>query len=118
MSADNCEKRQDSLQDFNYLFQWISRQPELDSKRLVVDGGSYGGFAVLSCLVNFGDRIAGAMERVGISNIVTFLENTSEYRRDRRRQGIRISSFWGINEVETISIFFSKKNMAMREIQR
>ena len=40
---------------------------------------------VLACLTHFGDRIKAGSERVGISNFVTFLENTKGYRRDLRR---------------------------------
>jgi dipeptidyl aminopeptidase/acylaminoacyl peptidase len=51
----------------------------------MVTGGSYGGYMVLAVLVHYGDRIRCAFDTVGISNFVTFLENTSEYRRDQRR---------------------------------
>ena len=40
---------------------------------------------VLASAVHFSDRLKGAVDIVGISNFVTFLENTSEYRRDLRR---------------------------------
>ena len=48
-------------------------------------GGSYGGYMALSSLVHYGDRLAGGIDVVGISNFVTFLTNTSAYRRDLRR---------------------------------
>jgi dipeptidyl aminopeptidase/acylaminoacyl peptidase len=39
----------------------------------------------LASLVQYGDRLAGAVDMVGITNFVTFLTNTSGYRRDLRR---------------------------------
>lgn len=40
---------------------------------------------VLACMTHYNDRLAAAVDIVGISNFVTFLENTQEYRRDLRR---------------------------------
>jgi len=40
---------------------------------------------VLGVATNFPDRIAGAIDVVGIANFVSFLENTESYRRDLRR---------------------------------
>src|SRR5436305_15273352 len=51
----------------------------------MVAGGSYGGYMVLATLVHYSPRLRCAFDTVGISNFVTFLENTSEYRRDLRR---------------------------------
>ncbi len=64
---------------------WIAAQPELDHSRVVVMGGSYGGYMVLASLIAHGERLLGGIDRVGISNFVTFLEHTSDYRRDLRR---------------------------------
>lgn len=48
-------------------------------------GGSYGGYMVLACMIHYGDRLLAGSEIVGISNFITFLENTQDYRRDLRR---------------------------------
>jgi dipeptidyl aminopeptidase/acylaminoacyl peptidase len=48
-------------------------------------GGSYGGYMTLASVVHFGDRVAAGVESFGISRFVTFLQNTSGYRRDLRR---------------------------------
>jgi acetyl esterase/lipase len=60
-------------------------QPDLDASRVVVSGGSYGGYMVLASLVHYSDRLAAGVKRVGISNFVSFLTNTEDYRRDLRR---------------------------------
>jgi dipeptidyl aminopeptidase/acylaminoacyl peptidase len=85
LSLDNAERREDSVRDIGALLDWIATQPDLDPSRVVVYGGSYGGYMVLASMVHYNDRLAGAVNIVGISNFVTFLENTSGYRRDLRR---------------------------------
>ena len=85
VSMDDWEKRENSVRDIGALLDWIAVQPDFDENSVIVDGGSYGGYMVLACMVQFGDRLLGGSERVGISNFVTFLENTEGYRRDLRR---------------------------------
>jgi dipeptidyl aminopeptidase/acylaminoacyl peptidase len=85
IALDNGPKRQDSVKDIGALLDWIATQPDLDKDRVVVYGGSYGGFMVLASLAAYNDRLAGAVDIVGISHFKTFLENTEGYRRDQRR---------------------------------
>lgn len=85
LNLDNGMLREDSVKDIGALLDWIAAQPELDASRVVVAGGSYGGYMVNACLVHYGDRLAGGISSVGISHFVTFLESTAEYRRDLRR---------------------------------
>ncbi len=85
MSLDNGFKREDSVKDIGALLDWIATQPDMDKNRVAVYGGSYGGYMVLASAVHFSDRLAAAVDVVGISNFVTFLENTQDYRRDQRR---------------------------------
>jgi dipeptidyl aminopeptidase/acylaminoacyl peptidase len=82
---DNGKLREDSVRDIGSLLDWIAKQKELDSRRVAVLGGSYGGYMVLASLVHFGERLVAGVDVVGIGNFVTFLENTKDYRRDLRR---------------------------------
>ena len=82
---DNGMKREDSVKDIGALLDWIATQPDLDASRVAVYGGSYGGYMVLASMVHYSDRLKAGVEIVGISNFVTFLENTQDYRRDLRR---------------------------------
>lgn len=82
---DNVFNREDSVRDIGALLDWIETQPDLDSDRVVVFGGSYGGYMVLASMVHYSDRLAGGVNIVGISDFRTFLENTAGYRRDLRR---------------------------------
>ena len=85
MGLDNGFKREDSVRDIGALLDWIATQPDMDKDRVAVYGGSYGGYMVLASSVHYSDRLAAAVDVVGISNFVTFLENTQDYRRDSRR---------------------------------
>ena len=85
LALDNGLLREGSYRDINSLFDWIGQQPELDAKRMLVTGGSYGGFMTLAVATNYNNRICCSVDIVGPSNLVTFLEHTSGYRRDLRR---------------------------------
>lgn len=85
LTLDNGYKREESVKDIGALLDWIAQQPELDADRVGVYGGSYGGYMVLGTMFNYNDRIRAGVDVVGISNFVTFLESTQEYRRDLRR---------------------------------
>jgi dipeptidyl aminopeptidase/acylaminoacyl peptidase len=85
LSLDDGLKREDSVKDIGALLDWIATRPDLDATRVLVAGGSYGGYMSLAVATHYADRIAGAIDIVGISNFVTFLENTESYRRDLRR---------------------------------
>src|SRR4029450_1927528 len=85
VALDNGTKREDSVRDIGALLDWIATQPDLDAKRVVAPGGSYGRYMTLASMTHFNDRLRGGIDVVGISNFVTFLESTAEYRRDLRR---------------------------------
>ena len=85
VALDNGLKREDSVRDIGALLDWIASEPDLDPKRVVVAGGSYGGYMSLAVATTYPERIAGSIDVVGIANFVTFLERTESYRRDLRR---------------------------------
>ncbi len=85
LALDNGFKREDSVKDIGALLDWIATQPGLDASRVVVSGGSYGGYMSLAVATTYPARIAGSIDVVGISNFLTFLQNTESYRRDLRR---------------------------------
>lgn len=85
VKLDNGLNREGSYKDINALFDWIETRSDLDKDRIMVTGGSYGGFMTLAVAANHSDRIACSVDVVGISNLRTFLENTEGYRRDLRR---------------------------------
>jgi dipeptidyl aminopeptidase/acylaminoacyl peptidase len=85
LSLDNGVKREDSVKDIGALLDWIAAQPELDASRVMVMGGSYGGYMTLASMTHYNDRFRCAIDVVGISNWISFLEHTEAYRRDLRR---------------------------------
>lgn len=85
LNLDNGFKREDAVKDIGYLLEWIKTQKDLDKNNIGIIGKSYGGFMSLSAAADFADQIKASVDIVGISNFVTFLESTSEYRRDLRR---------------------------------
>jgi dipeptidyl aminopeptidase/acylaminoacyl peptidase len=85
LTLDNGLKREDAVKDIGALLDWIAQQPDLDATRVLVTGGSYGGYMTLATSVHYSDRIVGGIPIVGPSNFVTFLTHTESYRRDLRR---------------------------------
>jgi len=85
MTLDDGYKREAAVKDIGALLDWIAQQPRLDQNRVAVFGASYGGYIALASAVHYSDRLRAAVDRVGISNFVTFLENTQDYRRELRR---------------------------------
>lgn len=85
VSLDNGLNRKKSVEDIGALLDWIGTQPDLNSDKVIVHGGSYGGYMVLASMIDYADRLAGGIDIVGISDFKTFLENTEGYRADLRR---------------------------------
>ena len=85
LKLDNGFLREDSVKDVGALFDWIATRDDLDSSRVMVTGGSYGGYMTLAVATHYDERLRCSLDVVGISNFVTFLEHTESYRRDLRR---------------------------------
>jgi dipeptidyl aminopeptidase/acylaminoacyl peptidase len=60
------------LKDLEACAKYLQSLDWVDSKRLGVFGGSFGGFATLSCATRLPDYWAAAVDIVGPSNLVTF----------------------------------------------
>ncbi|MBX2887247.1 MAG: S9 family peptidase [Ferruginibacter sp.] len=85
LDLDNGIKRENSVKDIGALLDWIEKQPDLDANRIMITGGSYGGYMTLASAFHYNDRIKCALDVVGISHFTTFLKNTESYRQDLRR---------------------------------
>ena len=85
LALDDIELRLDSIKDINELAQHVIMNNDyVDGNKLIIYGGSYGGFAVLSAMVEYPNTFQIGIDIVGISNFVTFLENTADWRRRLR----------------------------------
>jgi dipeptidyl aminopeptidase/acylaminoacyl peptidase len=85
LKLDDGFLREDSYKDIGALLDWIATRPDLDTDRILVTGGSYGGHMTLAVATFYNDRIRCAVDIVGSSSLVTLLENTAEYRKELRR---------------------------------
>jgi dipeptidyl aminopeptidase/acylaminoacyl peptidase len=85
VELDNGFRRMDSVRDIGATLDWIATQPTFEPRRVAVYGGSYGGFMSYASMIEYNNRLIAGVSIVGISNFVTFLNNTSGYRRDLRR---------------------------------
>jgi dipeptidyl aminopeptidase/acylaminoacyl peptidase len=84
-ALDDTTKRLDSVRDLEAVHGALGSL-RFDPRRAVLWGGSYGGYMVLAALA-FQPRLwAAGVDIVGISDLVTFLENTSDYRRAHRER--------------------------------
>jgi dipeptidyl aminopeptidase/acylaminoacyl peptidase len=59
------------LSDLAAAHTWLSVQPWADGARIAVYGGSYGGFASLSCVTRLPSLWAAGVEVCGISDLTT-----------------------------------------------
>ena len=84
-SLDDVDLRLDSVADLAALHDWLPSLG-LDPARSALWGGSYGGYMVLAGTTMQPERWAAGVDIVGISSLVTFLENTSAYRRAYRER--------------------------------
>ena len=83
---DDVERRLDSVRDLAALHEWLASREDLDQHRAALYGGSYGGYMVLAGLAFQPELWAAGVDIVGMSDLVTFLENTSAWRRAFRER--------------------------------
>jgi dipeptidyl aminopeptidase/acylaminoacyl peptidase len=79
MNLDNGKKREDSVKDIGAFLDWIGTDSRLDSSRVGVQGGSYGGYMTLATLVHYGNRVRCGSDLMGITNFVTLLRHTKQF---------------------------------------
>jgi dipeptidyl aminopeptidase/acylaminoacyl peptidase len=83
LDSDNGSKRLNVITDIEDCARFIRKSWAADGKspKIGVTGGSYGGYATLMAMTMFGGTYDAGVSEVGISNLVTFLNNTAPYRR-------------------------------------
>ena len=85
-SLDDGRLRPNAIKDIGALLDWIPSRPDLDKSRVTLLGASSGGWLALEAGAAYSDRIRGVIEGAGITDFVTFLEQTSPIRQEGRRQ--------------------------------
>lgn len=61
------------MEDWRHAAEWLKAQDFVDGERLGVYGGSYGGFATLTCVTRLPQYWRAAVDIVGPSNLLTFV---------------------------------------------
>jgi dipeptidyl aminopeptidase/acylaminoacyl peptidase len=74
--ADNREKRADWLQDLKTVNAWAKAQPWCDPERVVVFGGSYGGYTTLMAMTRQPDAWRAGIDLFGPADLRQFLLTT------------------------------------------
>jgi len=85
-AASDGHAREDAIKDIGALLVWLRAQSEFDAEHIVVAGQGYGGYLALSALVNYGDRLRGALDVGGISDFVAWLESAPAPGQERLRR--------------------------------
>ena len=83
LDADNGPKRLAVLTDIEDAATWARTAFAAGGKapKVGITGGSYGGYATLIAMTKFAGAYDAGVSNVGISSLVTFLQNTAPYRR-------------------------------------
>jgi dipeptidyl aminopeptidase/acylaminoacyl peptidase len=76
-AADNGPGRLDAFKDIETSARWVAKQPWADKNRLVVYGGSYGGYTTLVALSRWPDIWRAGVNLFGVVNLKTFMATTS-----------------------------------------
>ncbi len=84
MAADNYKKRQDAIRDVAMATDYLKSTGYANGKKIVVMGGSYGGFMALAQATMHADLWAAVVDIVGVANWNTFFKTTGAWRRSHR----------------------------------
>lgn len=106
--------RENSVLDIGEFLKKLRKDRKIDRRRIAITGGSYGGYMTLAAMLRYGKQLKAGLEVVGITNFVTFLENTQAYRRNLRRieygderdpeQRIKLEAISPLNRAEDIDL--------------
>jgi len=84
LAMDNYKNRLLSVKDMKAGVDWLIENGYTEQGMIGVKGGSYGGYMVMAGITEYPDLFSAAINSVGIVNFVSFLKNTSAYRRHLR----------------------------------
>ena len=76
-AGDNGPKRLDAFKDIETSSRWAASQPWADKDRVVLFGGSYGGYTTLVGLTRFPDIYRVGVNLFGVASLDTFMKTTS-----------------------------------------
>ncbi|WP_247729936.1 S9 family peptidase [Halovivax limisalsi] len=85
-ALDDGADRWDAIDDLVAGGEWLERQPRVAGEELVLLGESAGGLAVLLALAVAPERFRAGISIAGITDLVSYLEETSAWRRAQRQR--------------------------------
>jgi dipeptidyl aminopeptidase/acylaminoacyl peptidase len=80
-ALDKGMLREDAVKDLGALLVWLGLDSRFDAKHVVVSGG----YLALATLVNYGDRLRGAVDFAGITDFIGFMGTTAPYLQGQER---------------------------------
>jgi dipeptidyl aminopeptidase/acylaminoacyl peptidase len=84
IDSDNGIKREKVITDIEDASIWIKKNwknSKNESPKIGVMGWSYGGYSTLYAMTKFAGAYNAGVALVGMSNLVSFIQNTAPYRR-------------------------------------
>jgi dipeptidyl aminopeptidase/acylaminoacyl peptidase len=90
------------LEDWRHAAEWLKAQPFVDGERLGVFGGSYGGFATLTCVTRLPEYWRAAVDIFGPANMLTFVRSVPP-------QWVRYMAQW-VGDAETEEEFLRERS--------
>ena len=86
LEADDGRKRVEVIRDIRDVAQHIKKNWNIGDQTppIGITGRSYGGYLTLYGMTRFPEEYDAGVAIVGMSSLVTLLENTAPYRRERR----------------------------------
>jgi dipeptidyl aminopeptidase/acylaminoacyl peptidase len=109
VNADNREKRADWLQDLKTVNAWAKAQPWCDPDRVVVYGGSYGGYTTLMAVTRQPEAWRAGVDLFGPADLRQFLLTT-----DAAIRSIFVAEFGDVEKDAKLLDEFSP----MRDVDR
>ena len=80
-ALDKGMLREDAVKDVGALVVWLGLDPKFDAKHIVVSGG----YLALAALMNYGDRLRGAVDFAGITDFIGYMSTTAPYLQSQER---------------------------------
>jgi dipeptidyl aminopeptidase/acylaminoacyl peptidase len=110
--ADNGPRRLQAFDDIERTGRWAASQPWADPGRVIILGGSYGGYTVLVGLTRMPSLWRAGVDLFGVANLKTFMASTTGLIReiflvefgDPDRDGTFLDSISPLKDVDKITV--------------
>jgi dipeptidyl aminopeptidase/acylaminoacyl peptidase len=79
-------EREDAIKDVGALLVWLALDSHFDKTHVIVSGTGYGGYMALAALVNYGERLRGAVAMAPITDFIGFVSGTAPESRGAARE--------------------------------